>query len=88
MKLRARGLRSVAVTRVASTEACSAWIPEPVPRSRASPTGPRTVSPASVVEAPPTPRTTPSAVLPIPLGAAHRAAEVEAMNQSWPSGPP
>ena len=32
-------------------------MPEPVPRSRARPTGSRTVSPASVVDAPPTPST-------------------------------
>lgn len=73
---RARGLRSVAVTRVACRAACSAWIPEPVPRSRAAETGVRTVIPASVVDAPPTPRTTPSALLPIPCGPADGAAQV------------
>ncbi len=72
----ARGLRSVAVTRVACCAACSAWMPEPVPRSRAAATGVRTVMPARVVEAPPTPRTTPSSRAADAAGAADRAAQV------------
>lgn len=88
VKPRARGLRSVAVTPVACCAACSAWIPDPVPRSSARPTGVRTVIPASVVDAPPTPSTTPSSWLPIPPAPPTPHPGSETMNQSCPSGPP
>ena len=56
-KERARREMSVATTSRAWTEACSAWIPEPVPRSRTRPTGVRIVTDAKVVVAPPMPST-------------------------------
>lgn len=87
VKTRARGLRSVAVTRVACCEAYSAWMPEPAPTSSAEATGVRTVIPASVLDAPPTPRTTPSSCEPMPPAPPTAQPRSETMNQSWPSGP-
>ncbi len=48
---RARSLTSVATTSPTCSARCSAWTPQPVPRSRARPTGSRTVSWASDEEA-------------------------------------
>ena len=53
----ARGFTSVATTSSAWAERWSAWTPQPVPRSRARPTGSRRVSWASEVDAGLTPRT-------------------------------
>ena len=64
------------------------WIPEPVPRSRAAVTGVRTVMPARVVDAPPTPRTTPSFRLPMPPAPPTAHPRSDTMNQSSPPGPP
>ena len=50
-------LRGLAVTVAACLDRCRACTPHPVPMSRAAPTGRRTVSCASVVDAPPTPST-------------------------------
>ena len=48
---------SVPTTRRECRDACSAWIPQPVPRSSTCSRASRTVTCASVVDAPPTPST-------------------------------
>ena len=53
----ARSEMSVATTRSAKRDACIAWMPQPVPRSSTLPAGVGSISPASVIEAPPTPST-------------------------------
>ena len=53
----ARREMSVPTTRRECRDACSAWIPHPVPRSSTCSRGSRTVTCASVVDAPPTPST-------------------------------
>lgn len=56
-KATARSLRSVAVTLSACSARPSAWTPQPVPRSRALPTGARSVASMRSFEAPPIPST-------------------------------
>ncbi|BDZ55797.1 hypothetical protein GCM10025870_28700 [Agromyces marinus] len=54
---RARSEMSLAITRSLKRAACIAWMPHPVPRSKLVPTGRCSMSPLSVVDAPPTPST-------------------------------